>query len=186
MTVPVVQSVNGLSNAHFSVRVSGTFDSVIAQCLPGQEGTETGVSPELNPIEPLWDVLEQGVKGHHTALTNLTELWTALANIWQVIPVEHFQKLVESVPRRVAAIIKARGGLTHYKVDIPNSVALQYVVALAASIMELTKASRQARTSMWCALITTILFNVDPDIASAHSLPPDFQENEENGASGKH
>ncbi|GFS32222.1 meiosis-specific coiled-coil domain-containing protein MEIOC [Trichonephila inaurata madagascariensis] len=58
------------------------------------------------------------------------------------------------------------------------------VVALAASIMELTKASRQARTSMWCALITTILFNVDPDIASAHSLPPDFQENEENGASG--
>ncbi|GIY33001.1 meiosis-specific coiled-coil domain-containing protein MEIOC [Caerostris extrusa] len=58
------------------------------------------------------------------------------------------------------------------------------VVALAASIMELTKASRQARTSMWCALITTILFDVDPDIASAHSLPPEFQEVETNGASG--
>ncbi|CAL1291146.1 unnamed protein product [Larinioides sclopetarius] len=58
------------------------------------------------------------------------------------------------------------------------------VVALAASIMELTKASRQARTSMWCALITTTLFNVDPDIASAHSLPPDFQEIEKIGASG--
>ncbi|XP_055928830.1 uncharacterized protein LOC129959939 [Argiope bruennichi] len=58
------------------------------------------------------------------------------------------------------------------------------VVALAASIMELTKASRQARTSMWCALITTTLYDVDPDIASAHSLPPDFQEIENNGASG--
>ncbi|GFV70370.1 transposable element Tcb2 transposase [Trichonephila clavipes] len=38
-------------------------------------------SPDVNPIEHLWDVLEQGVKCHHTAPTNLTELWTALANI---------------------------------------------------------------------------------------------------------
>ncbi|GFS70188.1 hypothetical protein TNCV_1067091 [Trichonephila clavipes] len=43
---------------------------------------------------------------------NLTELWTTLAYIGQVIPVEHFQKLVESMPRRVAAIIKAGGGPT--------------------------------------------------------------------------
>ncbi|GFW79479.1 transposable element Tc3 transposase [Trichonephila clavipes] len=71
-------------------------------------------SPDLNPIENLWDVLEQDMKGHHTASTSLTELWTTLANIWQVIPVERFQKLVESMPRRVAAVIKARGGSTSY------------------------------------------------------------------------
>ncbi|GFT93128.1 transposable element Tcb2 transposase [Trichonephila clavipes] len=71
-------------------------------------------SPYLNPIEPLWDVLEQGVKGHHTPPTNFAEFWTALANIWQVIPMERFQKLVESMPRHVAAVIKARGGPTHY------------------------------------------------------------------------
>lgn len=71
-------------------------------------------SPDLNPIEHLWDVLEQGVQGHHTAPKNLTELWTVLANIWQAIPVERFQKLVESMPRRVAAVIKARGGPTRY------------------------------------------------------------------------
>ncbi|GFU98903.1 hypothetical protein TNCV_3381491 [Trichonephila clavipes] len=46
----------------------------------------------------------------HTAPTNLTELWTALANIWEVFPVEPFQKLVESMPCLVAAVIKARGG----------------------------------------------------------------------------
>ncbi|GFX76828.1 hypothetical protein TNCV_1952691 [Trichonephila clavipes] len=38
-------------------------------------------SPDLNPIEHLWDVLEQGLEGHHTAPTNLPELWTALVNI---------------------------------------------------------------------------------------------------------
>ncbi|GFW02503.1 hypothetical protein TNCV_2455191 [Trichonephila clavipes] len=38
----------------------------------------------------------------------------AYDNIWQVIPVEPFQKIVESVPRRVAAVIKARGDRTLY------------------------------------------------------------------------
>ncbi|GFY02734.1 transposable element Tcb2 transposase [Trichonephila clavipes] len=71
-------------------------------------------SPYLNPIDHLWNVLEQGVKGYYTTPMNLTELRTALANIWQVIPVERFQKLVESVPLRVAAVIKVRGGLIRY------------------------------------------------------------------------
>ncbi|GFX08308.1 hypothetical protein TNCV_3267971 [Trichonephila clavipes] len=58
------------------------------------------------------------MKGHHTAPTNLTELWTALANIWQVIPVECFQKLVESMPHHVVPIIKATGGSTrHYQAE---------------------------------------------------------------------
>ncbi|GFV00191.1 transposable element Tcb2 transposase [Trichonephila clavipes] len=57
---------------------------------------------------------EQGMKGHYTAPMNLTEYWTALANIWQVIPVERFQKLVKSMSRRVTAVIKARGGPTRY------------------------------------------------------------------------
>ncbi|GFV67797.1 transposable element Tc1 transposase [Trichonephila clavipes] len=52
--------------------------------------------PGLNPFEPLWNVLEQSMEGHHTAPTDLTELWIALANIGQVILVERFQKLVES------------------------------------------------------------------------------------------
>ncbi|GFW72375.1 transposable element Tcb2 transposase [Trichonephila clavipes] len=72
------------------------------------------IRPDLNPIEHLWDVLEQGVKGSHTAPKNLSEVWTTLANIWQVILVECFQKLVESMPRCVAAIFMAREGSTFY------------------------------------------------------------------------
>ncbi|GFV71964.1 transposable element Tcb2 transposase [Trichonephila clavipes] len=69
-------------------------------------------SPVLNYFEHLCNVLELGMKGHHTAPTNLTEKWTTLANIWQAIPVERFQKIVESMLLRMAAIIKARGGPT--------------------------------------------------------------------------
>ncbi|GFU67608.1 hypothetical protein TNCV_1643571 [Trichonephila clavipes] len=58
--------------------------------------------------------ISHGVKGHRTTPKSLTELWTALANIWKVTPVERFQKHVESMPRRLAAVMKARGGPTHY------------------------------------------------------------------------
>ncbi|GFV65817.1 transposable element Tcb2 transposase [Trichonephila clavipes] len=71
-------------------------------------------NPDLNLMTHLWIVLEQGVSVHHPAPTNLTELWTALVNIWQVIPLERFQNLVGSMPRRVAAVIKAREGPTRY------------------------------------------------------------------------
>ncbi|GBN16435.1 Transposable element Tcb2 transposase [Araneus ventricosus] len=77
-------------------------------------------SPDLNPIENLWDVLEKGVKAHHTTPATLTELLTALADVWQVIPVKRLhvvtrcRKPVESMSRHVATVIKARGGTTRY------------------------------------------------------------------------
>ncbi|GFY10908.1 transposable element Tcb2 transposase [Trichonephila clavipes] len=71
-------------------------------------------SPNLNPIENLWVVLEQEMKGRHIAPTNLTELWTDLANIWQVIPMERFHKLIEYKPGHAAAFIKASYGPTLY------------------------------------------------------------------------
>lgn len=40
------------------------------------------------------------------------------------------------------------------------------IIALASSIHELSKASRYARTSMWSALIATLLFKLDPELAS--------------------
>ncbi|GFX76369.1 hypothetical protein TNCV_593321 [Trichonephila clavipes] len=66
-----------------------------------------------------------------------TELWTALTNMWQAISVERFQKLVESVPRRVEAVIKTRGGPTRYKLGIHNSMTLQYIYGLTWHLWEL-------------------------------------------------
>ncbi|GFY27938.1 hypothetical protein TNCV_4562921 [Trichonephila clavipes] len=109
MAVQVVQSLKGLCNSRFAEWVSGAIDLREYHCsmltiglhvLSGQESTETGVKRTGN----------ESVKGHRPAPTNHTELRTALANIWQVMPVERFQKLVESMCRRMEAIIKARGG----------------------------------------------------------------------------
>ncbi|GFX99394.1 hypothetical protein TNCV_3023251 [Trichonephila clavipes] len=99
MTVPVVQSVSGLCNACFNVWVSGAvvvreyYCSMLAiglHVLPG--------SPHLNPIKHRWDVLERGVKSHHSSPMNLIEVWTALAKIWQVIPMERIHNLLNLYP----------------------------------------------------------------------------------------
>ena len=37
---------------------------------------------------------------------NLTHLWEALESTWASIPVECFQHLVESMPRRIEAVLK--------------------------------------------------------------------------------
>ncbi|GFX32762.1 transposable element Tcb2 transposase [Trichonephila clavipes] len=95
MMVPVVQSVNGLYNASTLFCFShgnGVFQQ--DNCTSHKYRLATGWLDEhysdfsvinwprgrtdLNPIKNVWDVLEQGMKGH-------------------------FQKLVESRPRRVAA-----------------------------------------------------------------------------------
>ena len=40
---------------------------------------------------------------------NLTKLWEALESTWASIPVECFRHLVESMPQRIEAVLRARG-----------------------------------------------------------------------------
>ena len=44
-------------------------------------------------------------KGHPA---NLTQLWEALESTWASIPVERFRHLVESIPRQIEAVPRAK------------------------------------------------------------------------------
>jgi len=46
--------------------------------------------------------------------TNLRQLCDAIMSIWTKLPEECFQHLVESMPRRIEAALKAKGGPTRY------------------------------------------------------------------------
>jgi hypothetical protein len=64
-------------------------------------------SPDVNPIE----------RRLHSRLqrpTSLTALATTLQEEWAAIPPETFRHLVESLPGRVRAVIKAKGGPIRY------------------------------------------------------------------------
>ena len=65
-------------------------------------------SPDLNPIELLWDELDRKVKAKIN--TNVGELFKNLEIAWREIEKETLVKLVERMPRLFKAVLKAKGG----------------------------------------------------------------------------
>ena len=70
--------------------------------------------PDLNPIEHLWDELERRQRARPNHPTSVLDLTKVLVAEWKQVPAATFQHLVESLPRRVEAVIAAKGGPTPY------------------------------------------------------------------------
>ncbi|KAG8813429.1 hypothetical protein FRC17_001580 [Serendipita sp. 399] len=71
-------------------------------------------SPDLNPIEHCWDHLKRKLGDYEAPPGGMLELWDRIQKEWDAIPKEVCQNLISSMPRRVAAVIKAKGGYTKY------------------------------------------------------------------------
>lgn len=69
-------------------------------------------SPDLNPIENLWSYLDRLLKDRQCK--NELELFDTLQEGWNAIPVDYLKALVDSMPRRLNAVIDARGYPTKY------------------------------------------------------------------------
>lgn len=69
-------------------------------------------SPDLNPIEHLWDELKRKIRGRNSAPANLQELQNALKEEWDAMPQDFIRNLIESMGNRCEAVIRARGGNT--------------------------------------------------------------------------
>lgn len=70
-------------------------------------------SPDLNPIENLWAIMETNLRSQYSP-SSLEELRKAVRSVWNSIPQEVLHDLIDSMPRRVNAVIEARGGATSY------------------------------------------------------------------------
>ena len=69
-------------------------------------------SPDLNSIEHLWQDLKIAV--HRCSPSNLAELELFCKEEWAKMSVSRCAKLVETNPKRLAAVIAAIGGSTKY------------------------------------------------------------------------
>ncbi|GFW19190.1 transposable element Tcb1 transposase [Trichonephila clavipes] len=67
-------------------------------------------SPELNPIENLWDHLDRVVPAMDPQPRNLAQLATALESVWLNIPENTFRNLSNSLPARLAVVRSAKVG----------------------------------------------------------------------------
>ena len=71
-------------------------------------------SPDLNPIEHIWDIMSRSIHQRHVAPQTVQELADALVQVWEEIPQETIRHLIRNMPRRCREVIQARGGHTHY------------------------------------------------------------------------
>lgn len=69
-------------------------------------------SPDLNPIEMLWLDVEKHVKIMKPK--NLTNLYEVIRDGWRKIPTDRCIRLIQSMSRRCAEVIKRKGGPTKY------------------------------------------------------------------------
>jgi transposase len=73
-----------------------------------------GQSPDLNPIEHLWDELERRLRKRTPPPRSEDELAVFLEEEWEKIADTTFQKLILSMKSRVKAVKRARGYATKY------------------------------------------------------------------------
>ena len=69
-------------------------------------------SPDMNPIEHLWDHLEKRLRCHH--ISNKNQLKDLLLSEWLQISSEYTKKLVYSMPNRLNEVIRLKGYPTKY------------------------------------------------------------------------
>ena len=69
-------------------------------------------SPDLNPIENVWSILDQKCKDRRP--NNEDELFQELQHAWNNLPVDLLTELVDSMPHRCAQVIAAKGGPNKY------------------------------------------------------------------------
>ena len=71
-------------------------------------------SPDLNPIEHLWSHLKRKLAEYENPPGGMMKLWERVQAEWNKIKPKVCQDLIESMPRRVEAVIKTKGGYTKY------------------------------------------------------------------------
>jgi hypothetical protein len=66
----------------------------------------------MNPIEHLWPMVAQKLSG--SVFSGKEQLWSALQDAFASISPSQVKALYDSMPRRMEAVISARGGHTRY------------------------------------------------------------------------
>ena len=79
-------------------------------------------SPDLNPIEQCWAWIKDWISKHYPDLDSLPKrgniakdaLLNAITEAWEEMKDEMLENLIDSMPRRYAAVVEAKGRYTKY------------------------------------------------------------------------
>lgn len=71
-------------------------------------------SPDLNPIEHLWNDVDRRIRSLDIEIRGKEALWEQIEKVWNDTSLEVCTKLIKSMPERVNDVLKARGGYTRW------------------------------------------------------------------------
>src|SRR5215469_1803115 len=106
----MIQSTHHNKSKHTSQQAKEWFKNEGIQVLPWP-----AQSPNLNPIEHLWKHLKLKLAQYERKAKEIHELWERCDKEWNKFTPEECRKYIDSMPSRVQAVLKAKGGHTLYK-----------------------------------------------------------------------
>jgi transposase len=71
-------------------------------------------SPDLNPIEHLWAILKRRLNQYDSPPKGMIELWERVVQVFSSITAHDCRRLIESMPKRIEAVIASKGRWTKY------------------------------------------------------------------------
>ncbi|GFX68504.1 transposable element Tc3 transposase [Trichonephila clavipes] len=98
--------------------------NIVDECLQSEDITRmdwTAYSPDLNPIEHVWDMLGRRIVAHQPPPTCLPELGKTLLDEWCNIPQDQNDNLTLSMPRRCKSISQSRQETNRGRLSCQNS-----------------------------------------------------------------
>ncbi len=83
-------------------------------------------SPDLSPIEHVWDALDRHIRQRVPVPANIQQLHTAIKVEWTNIPQATINNLINSMQRRCVAMREENGGhiLTGFRTPLPHTLKL--------------------------------------------------------------
>jgi hypothetical protein len=96
------------------------------------------MSPDMNPIEHIWDVLGRNVRRYHTP-QNILQLTNALIAEWNNLPNNIVQCFVNSMRRYVDALLRARDGHNRYWIKWKNCMHFKTVNEMIKTYLHVVK-----------------------------------------------
>lgn len=73
-------------------------------------------SPDLNPIEAVWEIMKQWIQDHYGSYDKLSydSLRKAVREVWDAVTPQQLDGLIDSMKERCQAVIDAEGRYTRF------------------------------------------------------------------------
>ena len=71
-------------------------------------------SPDMNPIEHIWSTVKRRLNDYDQPPAGILDLWERVQEVWNKLTQDDCLRVIDSMLRRIEALLKAKGKWTDY------------------------------------------------------------------------